>query len=176
MKTFILSIVFMLNLNAMAKIQQLELRYEKAVKFGNAVTFTLPYFESEGEVYPFVIPQQPLRFYDCDRLIFLAISWEPYICVDVENNNNIEVWTDLSGNETLEIVGTVICKAFGYKSGKINSKQMQITSDEYHKNYDLLQRNYKRFAYMNIRTGSFEIIRSLSGQAFERMTELTCYE
>lgn len=173
MKTFILSIVLMLNVNAMAKIQQLELKYKKAVKFGNAVTFTLPYFESEGEMYPFVIPSRRVQYIDCDRLMS-TIVWEPYLCVDKSDPRAGLI--NLSGDDSQWVVGSAFCRAIGYKSGKINPESMLITAERYAQNYDQLQKNYKLFAHINVRTENFEFVRSLFGQEFSRMTELTCYE
>lgn len=173
MKTFILSIVFMLNLNAMAKIQQLELRYEKAVKFGNAVTFILPYFESEREVYPFVIPFQRVQYINCDRL-YTHVFWEPYLCVDENESRQFKI--NLSEESSLSVVGSAFCRALGYKNGMANRIFLQLKAGEYSQNYYQLQQDYKLFVHINIRTGNFEIIRNLSGQEFSRMTELTCYE
>lgn len=171
MKTFILSIVFMLNLNAVAKIQQLELKYKKAVKFGNAVTFTLPYLKSEGEAYPFVIPFQRVQYINCDRLN-THVFWEPYLCVDENDSRQFKI--NLSEESSLSVVGSAFCRALGYKNGMAN--RMQLKAGEYSQNYDQLQQDYKLFVHINIRTGNFEIIRNLSGQEFSRMTELTCYE
>lgn len=173
MKTFILSIVLMLNVNAMAKIQQLELKYKKAVKFGNAVTFTLPYFESEGEVYPFVIPSRLVQYIDCDSVIF-TVFWEPYLCVD-KNDRRVGLFNP-SVDDSQWVVGSAFCRALGYKSGKHNAIWTTANNYEYRQNYYQLQKDYKLFSHINVRTENFEFIRNLFGQEFSRMTELTCYE